>query len=342
MEGTETVSTPVSTTETTTAAPATTETTSASSTSQRPTNVRELAAFMEKSATTTTDPAASLETAATGQAAPTDLTGATAMTKGVPPEKAWPGILENARAKSATEAVAKYREQYGWAEQVPQAQLQEFSALASRMSTDPVGFATAFMQELQQHPTYGPQLRSHAGRMLATRTAATDAEPKPDRQIVDDAGRVIGQTYADGGAAHAAWLKRQIQAEFAPLKAERDQRIATEQAAHVRQQVEAKADGVMAELDDILDGAVTQKNGALLKEVEQVMAAHPEWSAHKAALQVRKDRIVPTLQQKAQQQVVATFNNKAAGNTANGSGSATPTRPRNATELAAWMAANFR
>lgn len=339
MEGiAETTTTPVSTPETTTAAPATTETTSAPTTSQRPTNVRELAAYMEKAATTQTAPAAPQETAATGQAANPDLTSATA---GPVPFAAHKTALDNARTK----AVAEYREKYGWAEQVPQAQLQEFSQLASRMSTDPVGFATAFMQELQAHPTYGPQLKSQAARMLGARQANT--EPQPDVQIVDANGQVTGVTYsASQLAKRDAWNKAnllaEVQKEFGPLKTDHDKRAAEAAAAETTRQANALADEILVdEVDGILEGAYSRKDEAILTEVNKLMAANPTWSVHKAANKVRKDFILPTLDKKAEARVVETFNKKAAGNTANGTAPATPTRPRNAKELAAWMEANF-
>lgn len=346
MEATVEPTTPVTTPETSTAAPAITEPSESSATSQRPRSFQE--AFEQVAARETADPDAPTETAATEPASASTPASAhpTADKKGPIPFEVHEKALANARTKAADEALTQYREQYGWAEQVPRETVQEWTSIANRMSTDPIAFLSELQAEIAAHPVFGPQLRSHAARTLAGgRSVATEADPEPeaDVQIVDAEGRVTGTTYSAARLAERdAWNRRQMlaemQKELAPIKAEREAAQHAREQAAFSQKVNAATDDVLAEVDDILDGAITAKNDALIGEVARVMTAHPDWSAHKAALHVRKTHIVPTLDAKATASAVDRLKQKAAGNTATGTGAAaTPTRPRNPQELAKFM-----
>jgi hypothetical protein len=335
-------SAPVTTAETTTAAPATVETSHAATTSQRPTDVRSLAKWMaanESAAADPTDASAKTDAATTAPADAKDPTGATHPTtekKGPIPFEVHDKALQNARTKSADEATAKTREQFAPLERA----VQSWQPIAQRMTADPVGFVRDYIAEVAaSNPAIAAQMRSEAGRMLAGgRSAAVDAEPPPDVQIVDEHGRVTGTTYsAKALAERDAWNERRLLAkvngELAPIKAERAQQLADAQAAEFKAATDAKVDEVMAELLDILDG-----DDSLGPAVEQLMTANPSWSAHKAALEVRKTHIVPRLEGKAQQKVVDTFHKKAAGNTANGTGTtAAPTRLKTRGDIAKFL-----
>lgn len=337
MEGTVDTTTPVATTEAAPAAPATSAPASVQTTSERPSSMLEA---LEQAAAKQEQPTA--ETGAPAATAPDavgDPAGVHATAKGPIPFEVHETALKNARAKEREAALTEWRAQYGWAEQVPKATLDHWSTVTQEMSTNPIQFLDRFTKELSAHPVYGPQLRSHAARTLGARQA--EQEPQPDVQIVDAQGNVTGQTFsAQALAKRDAWRERQLFAKvderLQPLTAEREQR---EQAAITEQrrvQIETHADGVMEELTQILDG-----DHALFEDVHQVMAQHPDWSAHRCALEVRKTKIVPSLEEKARLKAVETFKHKTAGNTASGTGAtAAPKRPTNATELAAWMEAH--
>jgi hypothetical protein len=236
-----------------------------------------------------------------------------------PPKETWPQILANARTKATAEAEAKFNQDFGWARAIPQQTIQEWSQIARRMSADPIGFLNEYVAELQRHPTHSIALRSEAGRILS---GHANGEPTPDVQLVNEQGQVTGTTYsAEGLAKRDAWrdaqLLEKVQREFGPLKAEREQERQTQAITAQRQQLESKADAVMAELGDILDGQT-----ALFAEVDRVMGEHPDWSAHKAALEVRKLKITPQQQSTAQAAAADTFRKKAAAQTADGRASA--------------------
>jgi hypothetical protein len=339
MDDTTPTPAPVSTSDTGTS----TVDTSASSTaetSQRPTDVKSLAQFMadhEPAAAATTDPSAQPEAATTVPADGLDPTGVPHPTekKGPIPFEVHDKALQNARTKSADEATAKVREQFAPVERA----MQSWQPIAQRMTTDPAGFVRDFIAEVAaKDPTVAAQMRSEAGRMLAGGRSAADAEPQPDVQIVDATGQVTGTTFsAKRLAERDAWNERRLLAkvgeEMAPFKADRQQRIDQERTTALQADVNAKADETMAELRDILDG-----DESLFADVSALMTANPSWSAHKATLEVRKTKIVPTLAGKAQAKAVESFKQKAAGNTANGTGTtAAPARLKTAKDIARFL-----
>lgn len=242
-------------------------------------------------------------------------------------------ILENSR-----KAFDSYRQQHGWAEQVPQAKLQEFAGIAQRMTADPVGFLNEFQAQLLNHPTYGPQLRSTAGKTLAT---PQSGPPAADVQIINDKGQVVGMTYSDKAQAEKdayEWAQRESQFKqmIAPLVSERETRIREQEIQAFQTELHSSADRGMSQIDQILDGRTKE----LGPHVAQLMADRPDLEPVEAALEIRKQMIVPRQTEQAKAQVLDTMNKKANGNTANGSGAvATPMRPKNRAELATMLAA---
>jgi hypothetical protein len=311
---------------------ATTTTVSAAPTpAERPKTMAE--AFAKDAALHATDATTQPEGATTPPVEGIDPQSATPLSTdaktGPIPFEAHKTALENARTKAASEATAAFDRDFGWAKQ-PGAResVEKFGAIAGQMTSDPVGFAMRFISELQANPVHAAALRSNAGRMLATKQA--NAEPQPDVQIVDATGQVTGTTYSSAQLAKRdAWNKAQllaeVQKEFGPLKTERDQRQAQQKAEETTRQVNAKADEVMSEVTDILDG-----NKALLSEVSKLMDANPTWTAHKAALEVRKTKIAPALAGKAQADVLETLKTKAASQAVNPAGAvvAATSRPK--------------
>lgn len=348
MEATVESPTPAPATETL-AAPATSAPSPSPVTSQRPTSFLEafeqVAAKDNAAAKQAPDP--------TAPVAPTDpdsaLHPSTEKKPGAPPEDRWPQILQNQRAKAKEEALTEWRQQYGWAEQIPVETMQTWTQTAQRMATDPVGFLTDYLQAWESNPTVQTALRSHAGRILAGGRGQPAVDLSPDVDVYDEQGRAVAKTFsADRVQAivqHA--VQEAIGKEVAPLKQESAARQAEQrraqtqaQAAETRKHLEAQTDSVLTELDEILDGAVSKNDGAILEALNAAMAANPKLSAHAAALQVRKARIVPQLEQRAKSQVLDSLNKKAAGNTATGTGaSAVPKRPTTPDELAEWMRA---
>ncbi len=305
----------------------------------RPTSFREALAQQETKSPTETPvvPPVAATIAPTTDA----LTPQTKPTPLAPPEGTWPQILANARTKATADAQAKFDQEYGWAKAIPKQSVEEMFRISKLLTTDPVAYYLELGAELQRHPEHGQRLRSEAGRTLAGRA---NGEPQPDVQLIDERGQVTGMSYsAEGYAKREAWLRDQwradLQREVGPWKQQQEatQRAALE--ADIKQQNEARADAVMADIAEILDydPKAPDKTVALFQEVDQLMAQGVP--AHTAALQVRKARVVPQQQQQASAQAAQTFRIKAAGQTADGRSapSSPPKRPSNVKELSALL-----
>lgn len=243
------------------------------------------------------------------------------ITGGIPPER-HKAILENTRAKAREEALAEWRQQYGWAEQVPREQLENWSQTAQQMAADPVGFLQRFQAELQNHPTYGPQLRSHAARTLGSRQAVQDddAEPQPDLETED--GRY--KTYSgEQLAKREAWLKRQwmseVQQELAPLK----QSHAEVQEARQRELIEHASDRfAKRELESVkaLPHYDTYKAEIKAKFAAMPQPEHPAgYSAQ--LLRAYVETVVPLLSKTERSKVLAEMQTRGSASTAS------PSRP---------------
>lgn len=336
---TATESTPVSSPEAAPAAPATSAPTSPDATSQRPTSFRD--AFEQVAAANPDDPTALESAAAIAQPVdPTNAAIAPEPKQGPIPFDVHKTSLENARTKAVTEAKQQFEQQYPGLSAIDPQTYSGWQQTAREMASDPIGFVQRFVAQLESHHVYGPQLRSHAGKMLASGRGQSDPEPQPDVQIVDQAGNVTGMTFsAKAQAEREAWHGRkmlaQVQQELQPIKAERERAQAEAHAAETARHANAQADTVMGRVDAILDG-----DTAMYAHMDALMAANPHLDAVDAALQVRKTHIVPTLEQRATQKALDLHKQKAAGTTANGTGvAATPKRPTNRAELAAHLAA---
>lgn len=336
------------TTETPAAAPATSAP-SPSAASQRPTSASELATWMEKADAApqdTTDPATEAP-AATAQAETAKPEGelSPSAKEGPIPFAVHKTALDNARTKERTAVEAEWQP-YAWAKSVPRESLEHMSNIAQRMTADPLGFLESYEKELLDHPTYGPQLRSRAGRTLAgARSQAPDAEPDADVQITDAQGNVTGLTYsAKQLAQRDAWRERQLLAKveqtYGPIKQAHDRSAQLAQAqakadADMTARVDANAKHILA----LVDG-----NEQHAAAVVKTMAEHREWTPVECALHVRDTVIVgPRLSLQAQKDALDTINKKAAGNTVAGTGAgATAKRPQTREELRTFLEQNAR
>lgn len=334
--------TPTPPVETPAAAPATSEPSSTPAVSERPQTVTELASLMAKldgnpGATEKPTKPVTPAPAATAQGQLVTEPGSTSAAAKVSdapiPLTVHQTAMTNARAKERATVLAEVDREIGWARQVPKESLQRMGDIANQINTDPVAFLNQLTAELSAHPTFGPQLRSTAGRTLATGREALE----PDVQVQDANGRVIAMTYsADMVAKREAALKSELLQAVAPLrqahdKAERTAAEADKKAKEdaLQQEVYAQADAVFARMERILDG-----RKELYAEVDALMTAGLD--AYDAALQVRASRIVPGQTASATTAAVDTFKKKAAGNTANGAQTAVAAiaRPRTEKDLA--------
>ena len=332
--------TPVTTSsESTSAAPATQETSAPVKTSERP---KSFAEALERTATVPEKPAAAPPDAATtvqADAKPQDSVNPKAENKGPIPFDVHHKALENARVKER-EAIER---DIGWARQVPREAIQEWSGIANRMASDPIGFLQSFTEELHAHPTYGPQLRSHAARTLASGRGQSQVDMSPDLVVDDGQGKQIATFSADRVKAivdHA--VQRAIAKEVQPLKSESEQRAAQAKAAEYTRVANERADSTMSDIVDILEVSDPKADASqkLFAAVADLMDQDASMTPEKAARQVWKTHVRPSIETQGEIKALDKLKQKAAGNTAAPTGAGTSQkRPTNAKELAAYMRA---
>lgn len=336
MEATETI-TPATETPSSTAPAATAPTTVSSEPAKetRPTSMRAAFERMEaksKEVATAPGPATTRPAATppTGQ----DPTKPLAADAGPMPIAQHKAILENARKELTT-----YKEKHGWAEKVPQQTFQEVASFLTKLRTDPIGYATDLISQIEAHPQYGPQWKARQGNGNGRGQVESF---DPDVEILDPAtGKPLAQTFS--AERQKALLKHELAQAIKPFQTEREQReeaarqqkIADATAAHQRQ-VEAQTNAQWEDLKGILE--ITDDKDPLLADVLATWEAHQDWTPHRVALEVRKTKVTPRQQGQAVHAAETEMRRKAAGNTVTSTGqTAIPTRPKTREQLRQWM-----
>lgn len=313
--------TPSTTTETPAAAPATEAPSSSGTPGQRPTFDQVFAADATPDTPTESAPPDEATTP------PADATAPGAITPGPKqgpiPFEVHKTALDNARTKATAEAQATFDREYGWAKSIPPQTIQQWSGIATLMASDPPAFLEKYFAEAATHPTFGPQVKSWAAKTLSRRTGAPAQDLSPDVVVQDGEGREVARTFSAERvqAIVAHTVQDLLGKEVTPLKQDLEQRKAREQQqvmearqADAAKRLEASTDAVLAdisELLDITDATPPEARDALYGELNALLDADEKLSPHKAAMQLRKTRIVPTLAGKAQQQVLDDLTNKA-------------------------------
>lgn len=262
----------------------------------------------EQSAATTAQPAvtATAEGTVTPDAKP-----------GEPPTERWPDILKNAREKAAAEKQAEFDRDYGWAKTVPRETLQEWTGIAQKMATDPIAFLNDLQAEIANHPVFGPQLRSHAARTLASGRTPNDSDV-PDVEITDDTGKVIGKLN-DIVERRAQQL---IAKEIGPLKQDFQTRQQREQVAEHQRQVTQTVDSLYATATTELPH-FKEHEAEIAKAMETI-----DGEAGTALYRAWAKVVLPKLDAKSQAAQLVSLQTKAASGTVNPASPAASTTKR--------------
>lgn len=271
--------------------------------------------------TSTTDPSAATTTQPVSS---TTTEGAITPdgSKGEPPKERWDDILKNARTKAAAEKQAEFDRDFGWAKQVPRETIQEWTGIAQRMSSDPIGFLNELQAEIASHPVFGPQLRSHAARTLAAGRSEKPLEPDIDVDVGD--GRVIKAYSPERAIELARQIARdELAKEVAPLKQDFQSRQQQQKADAERHAIDTKVNSTYER--------VSKRDGYKEHEAEIATALEalpndmdPGEALYEAYLQV----VGPKLEARAQAKHLESLKTKAAAATVNPATPATSTTKR--------------
>ncbi|MCU0521427.1 MAG: hypothetical protein MUF84_12125 [Anaerolineae bacterium] len=274
--------------------------------------------------TATTAPAADFGTAPTSsQPAETGSLTTDATTPGPIPYQRFEEI--NRRMKDAEERYQSLEQ--SWGADVLKAdpgQIRQMMAAYQRMAADPVGHVTQLLAELNENEQYRPQVASQAARILgALRQHQPKEDPEPQPDLVAENGAPVMS--APRQREWAAWQRRQMQAEFS---AQLDKTVAPFKSLVQRQQEQE----LKAQTDQQANAMLSRARGwhgfkDHEAEIAKVFNAHADWSLQDAYLHVLHEKILPSYPAKAQAQVVADLQSKAAAQTLNPGSSTRPSTP---------------
>ena len=311
------------------AAPATSAPSTGSTPSQRPTS---FAQAFEADAARTVSTSTEMPASATASPETTTAPSATPAQTGEPPKERWESILANARTKAGEDALAKWRQSYGWAEQISRDDLAAWGQIAGRMANDPVGHISDLIAEIQNHDTYGPQLRSNAARLLASARGPQRVDLEPDLVVTDANGNVLERSYS--AKKQMAIMDQRLADALAPYKQESEQRKQVEAQTHAERQAQettramhATVDAQFEEINGILDVSDPKSEDAqqMYRGVSALMEANPTLSYVAAATKFRN----AYAKTKAEAKVLDELKTKAAANSVspNSVGTSTKKRP---------------
>lgn len=271
------------------------------------------------------DQAASATETPEPSAVSTDQSETGTPAKGEPPQERWPTILENARKKAAADAEKQWKERFGWAESLDPSELQAAREWYARANQDPVSFVTDLYQRVQNHPQYGPQLKSQAARILGQRgnvpVQASDQMPEPDIPTSESNGRPVVYS-AEQLAKRLAWERSQMKAELLKeLEPDLQETRVSRQEREFRQMAQQADDYARTTLTGLTDKPGFKEHSAEIKEAYAAMPLTDGRTEGEklrdAYLQVMATKVIPSLSQNARQQVVNDINRKVGASTIN-------------------------
>lgn len=229
-----------------------------------------------------------------------------------------------------------WKEQYAWAEKLKRDEVEQLMAFRQAYAANPIETLQAELAALQQNPVYAQQLRSLAARQLAagrgqTQPAAPDLNPIPV-QLED--GRTVSLYSAEQIAALKAEWAEEIKREFAPVvQTVEEQRRATQQAETQRKAQEF-GQTTFAELKT-WPGMDLKENQVKVRDELAAMRFDSDdpRDVTLALNAVYRKVVLPTLNQKAQSQLLDNLQQKAAASTSPNPGSAVPTGQKSPTSF---------
>jgi len=230
----------------------------------------------------------------------------------------------NRRMKDAEDRWKNTEQSWGEILKADPRQIRDMLGWYQRAAQDPVAHATQLLAELQADPRYQGQVASQAARILGSlRSSQPKEDPEPQPNLQAENGMAVMS--ADRQREWVAWNQRRQQVEFdaklqqaiAPFKGMAER----EQQRELRQRAESSAQQMYQR--------ASQWHGFKEHEAEIATAFNdnPNWSLQDAYLHILHTTILPTLPAKAQAQVVADLQSKAAAQTLNPAGSSKPATP---------------
>jgi hypothetical protein len=229
--------------------------------------------------------------------------------------------------KAAEQQLEEYKQRTGWAENQ---QLREAAERIARHQGNPLSLVDEIVQDLANHPEFGPQLNSLMARRLGSlrqqrqQQPAALEPPQPDIQVFDQNGQVVGHTYSDKAQAQRdAYLEQQLMAKIHQSLAPKLQTLETiqQERAHAQMQHQATtfASSFEQTAKEMFPAFDTKTHGpaiaAELAKLHLPNNTHPS-VVEAAGLRALNKVMLPTLSSTAQSQLLDSLQQKAAASTA--------------------------
>ena len=230
----------------------------------------------------------------------------------------------NRRMREAEEWRQAKEQSWGEILQADPGRMREMLTWYQKAAADPVAHVTQLLAELNDNPQYRPAVASQAAKILgALRQHQPKEDPEPQPDLVAENGAPVMS--AQRQREWLGWQQRRMQTEFdskleqtvAPFKSLVQRQQQTELQAQTNQQADA-----MLQRARQWHGFKDHE-----PEIAKVFNAHPEFDLKDAYLHVLHEKILPSYPAKAQAQVVADLQSKAAAQTLNPGGSTRPSAP---------------
>ena len=230
----------------------------------------------------------------------------------------------NRRMKEAEDRWRNTEQSWGEILKANPQQIREMLGWYQRVGADPVGHVANMLSELSANEQYRPQIASQAARILGgLRNLQPKEEPEPQPDLVAENGTPVYSAPRlrewrewDGKRSQAVMEARLSEAlkPLRELQQERQQtkisQHATEAAAKQYQQAQTWHGFKEHEAD-----------------IAKAFNENPAWSLQDAYIHVLQTKILPSYPAKAQAQVVADLQSKAAAQTLNPGSATRPSAP---------------
>lgn len=240
--------------------------------------------------------------------------------------------IVNAREKERDDAIAELK-RVEWAKGLIERgynaeQVQEALSLMEGIDGNPTGFLERFHGILEQHPTYGQQVRSWAGRILAGRQAAPaddgGPEPQPDMQDAKGVPVFSAPRMLEWQKWHAAKLRAEFAEQLRPFA---DDRHAALEQQQTREHLERAVAAQRAVLTEFRKDPEFKDREAKVRDYMKAKGFQ-NVTLHEADRHILLTEIIPALKAKVRAETLAEQQQLAAAGRTPKASDAAPVGPK--------------
>lgn len=208
--------------------------------------------------------------------------------------------LKEARAQAKA-----LKESYKW---LPEAQVPTARAFFESYQQDPIGTLVGQLEQLLQHPTYGPKLQALAGQH-GQQGAQPSAEPEPDFVTQDGVPVRSAQNQAEWYEWKAKQDREAYESKLRPMQEYMETQQRTTHLSQLQQQATDRAHALMQPYEH--DQYFQQHRDAIRARFREYVGEMPgEAALHRAYAEILREDVLPGMSRTAREDVVQSLNRK--------------------------------